>query len=184
MIMKKLFLALIAMAMFSTANAQFSLKSLAKKATKALTETAKSTVNETINGALIGVNPFKDQWRIDSIKAVGVKTSNNFGKVYLVINAEAIVPLRYGFVGLGGTLNQTYAVINGKTYKPYADVEKKFELPEGVPMEINTQGKDGVEINDVPITATTIQAYNMYIYIDGGRHQTVLWKNIPITWTE
>ncbi|MCQ2094796.1 MAG: hypothetical protein MJY81_07375 [Bacteroidaceae bacterium] len=182
--MKKLLLALIAMAMFTTADAQFNLGNLAKKAAKTLTKTAKSAVNETINSALVGVNPFKDQWRIDSIKAVGVKTSNNFGKVYLVINAEAIVPLRYGFVGLGGTLNQTYAVIDGKTYKPYADVEKKFEMPEGVPMVINTQGEGGVEIKDVPVTATAIQAYNMYIYIDGGRHQTVLWKNIPITWTE
>lgn len=180
--MKKLFLALVAMAMFTTANAQFNLGSLVKKAAKAATETVKGTVNETINSALVGVNPFKDVIRIDSIKAVGVKTSNNFGKVWLVINAEAIVPLQYGYMALGGTSQKSYAVIDGKTYKPYEFVEQKFDMPEGVPMVIDTKDKRAIEIENVPASATMIQAYNMYIYIDPKRHQTVLWKNIPITW--
>lgn len=182
--MKKLLLTLLTMAVFTTASAQFSLKSLANKVTKSAKQQVEKTVNEAVNSVVVGTNPFKDVLRIDGIKAVGVKTSNNFGKVWLVINAEAIVPLKYGFVGLGGSLNKSYAVIDGKTYKPYGDVEEKFELPEGVPMEINAQGKKAIEITDVPASATEIKAYNMYIYIDPSRHETVLWKNIPITWQE
>lgn len=175
--MKKfLFLSLFAFAAFSTADAQFSFKKLANK--------AKEVVKENIKAAITGNNPYKDVWRIDSIKAVGVKTSENFGKVWLVINAEAIVPLKYGNVDLGGSLNKTYAVIGGKTYKPNGDQGDKYEMPEGVPMEIDTQNNKGVAIENVPASATEIQAYNMYIYIDPSRHQTVLWKKIPITWME
>lgn len=180
--MKKILVVLFTMAVFSTASAQISLGNLVKKAKKAVTEQVNKTVNETVNSAIVGVNPFKDVWRIDSIKAVGVKTSENFGKVWLVINAEAIVPLKYGFVELGGTLNKTYAVISGKTYKPYADQGEKYEMPEGVPMTLDTKDNKGVVITDVPVSATEIQAYNMYLYIDPSRHQTVLWKKIPIVW--
>ena len=175
---------MLTMAVFATASAQFSLGGLANKVKKAAKQKVEQKINETLNSAIVGVNPFKDVWRIDSIKAVGVKTSENFGKVWLVINAEAIVPLKYGNVQLGGTSHKCYAVIGGKTYKPYEFIEEKFELPEGVPMEISTQDKGAVEIKDVPTSATVIQAYNMYIYIDPSRHENVLWKNIPITWVE
>ena len=182
--MKKFLLTMLTMAVFATASAQFSFGGLAKQMKKAAKQQVEAKINETVNSAIVGVNPFKDVWRIDSIKAVGVRTSENFGKVWLVIYAEAIVPLKYGNVQLGGTSHQCYAVVDGKTYKPYEFIEEKFELPEGVPMEINTQGKGAVEIKDVPASATEIKAYNMYIYIDPSRHQNVLWKNIPISWME
>lgn len=187
-VMKKVLLVFVAMAVCSTASAQFNLGKLVKKAKQAVTETVKETVEETVNGAvntaIVGSNPFRDVWRIDSICAIGTKTSNNFGKVWLVINAEAIVPLKYGYVDLGGTLNKTYSVIGGKTYKPGADQGEKYEMPEGVPMVLDTKENKGVVIENVPASTTEIQAYNMYIYIDPSRHQTVLWKNIPIMWIE
>lgn len=189
--MKKVILFVFAMAVCSAASAQFSLGGLVKKATKAVTETVTDAANDVVNqtatdlGLTSGItNPFMDVWRIDSIKAYGVKTSNNFGTVWLVINAEAIVPLKYGNVQLGGSMNKTYAVIGGKTYKPYEDQTRSFDMPEGVPMELDTKGVRAVAVENVPASATTIQAYNMYIYIDPSRHNTTLWKNIPINWQE
>lgn len=173
----------------SSTNA--SAQGLFDKLKKAATEKVNSAVNKKVNKAeenivagFVGNNPFKDVWQIDEIKAYGTKTSENFGKVWLVIKAQAIVPLEYGTVGLGGSLFKTYAIIDGKTYKPTGDVEKGFEMPEGVPMEIDTKNVDAIYIKNVPVSTTEIQAYNMYIYIDGGRHKTVLWKHIPIIWTE
>ena len=111
------------------------------KLKKAVTEKAQSTINQQVNkagdnvaAAVTGNNPFSDAWRIDEIKAYGTKTSNNFGNVWLVIKAEAIIPLKYGYVALGGCMQNTYAVIGGKTYKPYGDQGHEFKMPEGVPM--------------------------------------------------
>lgn len=171
------------MAAFTTASAQFSLSGLANKVKKAAKQQVEKTVNETVNSAIVGVNPCKDKWRIDSIQAYGVRTSNNFGKVWLVIHAEAIVPLKNGCVWLGGSLNQTYAVINGKTYKPNESADHKFEMPEGVPMVIDTKDAKSVYVTDVPASATEIQAYNMHMNVGGSIHK-VLWKKIPITWIE
>ena len=180
---------------FVLSAADVSAQGLFGKLKKAVTEGVQSTVNRQINkqvnkvgenitSAIVGNNPFSDVWRIDDIKAYGTKTSKNFGKVWLVVKAEAIMPLQYGYVALGGCMDNTYAVIGGKTYKPYDDIGHKFEMPEGVPMELDSKNERSIYMESVPATATEIQAYNMYIYIDPSRHRTVLWKNIPITWID
>ena len=160
------------------------LKNAVKEHVQSAVNQQVSKVNDNVAAAVTGNNPFSDAWHIDEIKAYGTKTSKNFGKVWLVIKAEAIIPLQYGYVALGGALDNTYAVIGGKTYKPYDSVGHRFEMPEGVPMELDSKNCRSICIENVPATATEIQAYNMYIYIDPNRHKTVLWKNIPITWND
>ena len=190
--MKKTVLLLILSVCFSmSADAQLSnlFNSAKKKVESSLKQSVKQGVNDAVDAALsgvnssiVGVNPCKDFWRIDDISAYGTRTSTNYGKVYLVIKAEALKPLPSGKVSLGG--DNTYAVINGEMMKPKYQIVAQFEMPEGIPMTINTKEKSGLYIENVPCTAETIQAYNIKIFFDYDNKGTVTWKNIPIQWDE
>lgn len=171
---KQSILVVLIMLVCSPASAQFNLGRLVNSIKRA-TESASSVVNTVKKVSRIGsVNPFPDVWRIDSIRAYGTKTSMNYGKVWLVINAEAIVPLERGRVDLTGY----YGVVGGKSYK--INASRSFEMPEGIPMIIDTNNK--ILLENIPASADEVQAYNLEIYIDGSRYQTVTWKHIPINW--
>lgn len=189
MTMKKYFLTSLVLLGLTIAPQELQAQAFLKKLTKGLEKVNKGLDNandatlvvtgqavQLGNGVLV-MSPVSRSMDIDSVRAVGHSTSDNFGDVELIIRVKAKVPVNS--IALGGSWGQGKTMAfdtNGNVYKMnMPSVSDRYDVTEGFPVMINcspflkVRKQTGLSI--VKLVAKC-----------GDESGEITFKNIPIEW--
>lgn len=191
-LMKTAIVALMAMiAMPQTASAQ-GLGGLFKKVKNAVTGTAEpqqgnapSTASPLASIPIASGGTFQNPIAADidivPVGLYGVSTSENYGKVYLVLKAK--MNLNKTEAGFGCAVNNKPLAIdeNGNLYNVDASGHISYDMIEGAYVNVRLDHPTLMFL-DVKKSAKVMQQVKMGVYIDASHHGMLTLKNMPIQW--
>lgn len=179
---------MVMMAMPQTADAQ-GVGGLLKKVKKAVTgiaETEQGNTANTLTSTPIASggtfqNPIAADIDIVPVGLYGVSTSENYGKVYLVLKAK--MNLNKTQAGFGCVKNDKALAIdeNGNMYNIDASGHFNYDMIEGAYVNVRLDNP-GLMFLDVKKSAKVMQQIKMGVYIDAYHHGMLTLKNMPIQW--
>lgn len=190
--MKTAIVALMAMiAMPQAADAQ-GLGGLLKKVKNTVTGTAEPQQGNT-QGTAAGLasmpiesggtfqNPIAADIDIVPVGLYGVSTSENYGKVYLVLKAK--MNLNKTKAGFGSEVNNKPLAIdeNGNLYHVDTSGAVNYDMIEGSYVNVRLD-HPALMFLDVKKSAKVMQQVKMGVYIDAYHHGMLTLKNMPIQW--
>lgn len=188
-------MALIAMvAMPQAADAQ-GFGGLLKKAKKAVTavtgtveteqgnttSTTAKLVSTPIESSGTFQNPMAADIDIVPVGLYGVSTSENYGKVYLVLKVR--MNLNKTKVGFGQAVNDKPLAVdeNGNIYNIDASGHFNYDVIEGTYVNVRLD-YPGIMFLDVKKSAKVMQQIKMGVFIDASHHGMLTFKDMPIQW--
>lgn len=127
-------------------------------------------------------NPLAAAVDVELVGAYGTSTSENYGKVNLVLKVKMIA--NKSRIGFGGTLNadKTMAVDqDGNSYPNGTMAQQFYDVAEGIVTKLTLNGGSTV-FTDVKKTAKTMQVIKLACYIDGQYRGMITFKNVPVQW--
>lgn len=187
--MKKYFLMSLVLIGLTAAPQQMQAQGFLKKLSKGLEKVNKGLddTNNTIdvvtgkavmlgNGVIV-MSPVGKSMAIDSVRAVGHSTSENFGNVELIIRVKVKEPV--SSIALGGSWGQgkTQAFdADGNVYKMnMPSVSDRYDVTEGLPAMISCSPFEKVrKISSLAIVKLVAKC--------GESSGEITFKNVPIEW--
>jgi hypothetical protein len=189
MTMKKYFLTSLVLLGLTIAPQELQAQAFLKKLTKGLEKVNKGLDNandatlvvtgqavQLGNGVLV-MSPVSRSMDIDSVRAVGHSTSENFGDVELIIRVKAKVPVNS--IALGGSWGQGKTMAfdaGGNVYKMnMPSVSDRYDVTEGLPIKITCNPF-------LKVRKTEKLAVVKMVAKCGDASGEITMKDVPIEW--
>ena len=128
------------------------------------------------------VNPMAAAAQVELVGAYGTSTSENYGRVYLVLKVKMIA--NENRIGFGGSMNgaKTMAIDqDGNQYTTGTMGQYYRDVTEGIEMKVTLDDQYG-PFDDVKKTAKTMQVIKLACYINAQNRGMITFKNVPVQW--
>lgn len=118
---------------------------------------------------------------IQLVGLYGQSTSENYGKVYIVLKVKMIANKQRIMFGTAANVQMMAVDENGNTYKPYASGGYWYDVTEGMYVKV-AMNDENIKLLDVKKTAKKMQMVRMGVFVDANTTGMVTFKDVPVQW--